>query len=351
MAGRRDHPDEGRRPRLADGRGDRQPGDRRPQAARARGLPLRSRRRLARTADAARRPAGSTTSSGSRSMRVITDELSSSPFTTEATVKVWVGDSRYVCTSEGNGPVNAIDTALRAAIQQAYPHIANIHLTDYKVRILDGGQATGAVTRVLLVGDRWRAGLDDDRRQPEHHRSVLAGARGERRLRPPPCSGLIAYDHALHVSPQVSPRRTARDAVLLVARRRARLLDARSSGSGRRTAAVRPSPRHAGPRPGVRARHRQAAWRPSSICNRARRRTTRSRVASASRSSGRRCTGGRPVVHDLRSRSRSGASSIPIRRTICSPCAAGCSRASATRSTTTPRPAASPTWCPSRRCG
>ena len=84
------------------------------------------------------------------SMRVITDEMSSSPFTTEATVKVWVGETRYVCTSEGNGPVNAIDTALRAAIQQAYPHLANIHLTDYKVRILDGGQATGAVTRVLL---------------------------------------------------------------------------------------------------------------------------------------------------------------------------------------------------------
>jgi 2-isopropylmalate synthase len=84
------------------------------------------------------------------SMRVITDEMSSSPFTTEATVKVWVGDERYVCTSEGNGPVNAIDTALRAAIQRAYPHLANIHLVDYKVRILDGGQATGAVTRVLL---------------------------------------------------------------------------------------------------------------------------------------------------------------------------------------------------------
>jgi 2-isopropylmalate synthase len=84
------------------------------------------------------------------SMRVITDEMSNTPFTTEATVKVWVGDERYVCTSEGNGPVNAIDTALRAAIQQAYPHLASIHLTDYKVRILDGGQATGAVTRVLL---------------------------------------------------------------------------------------------------------------------------------------------------------------------------------------------------------
>jgi len=84
------------------------------------------------------------------SMRVITDEVASGEFSTEATVKVWVGDERYVFTAEGNGPVNAIDTALRRAVQKAYPHLANIHLTDYKVRILDGGGATGAVTRVLL---------------------------------------------------------------------------------------------------------------------------------------------------------------------------------------------------------
>jgi 2-isopropylmalate synthase len=90
------------------------------------------------------------------SMRVITDELGESPFTTEATVKVWVGSDpdsmeRYVFTAEGNGPVNAIDTALRRAVQKAYPQIADIHLTDFKVRILDGGEATGAVTRVLLT--------------------------------------------------------------------------------------------------------------------------------------------------------------------------------------------------------
>jgi 2-isopropylmalate synthase len=83
-------------------------------------------------------------------MRVITDETASGEFNTEATVKVWVGDERYVFTSEGNGPVHAIDGALRRAVQKAYPHLANIHLTDYKVRILDGGDATGAVTRVLL---------------------------------------------------------------------------------------------------------------------------------------------------------------------------------------------------------
>jgi 2-isopropylmalate synthase len=85
------------------------------------------------------------------SMRVITDEMSSGPFSTEATVKAWVGDQRFVFTAEGNGPVNAIDTALRHAVQHAYPQLERIHLTDYKVRILDGGEATGAVTRVLLT--------------------------------------------------------------------------------------------------------------------------------------------------------------------------------------------------------
>src|SRR5918993_2306767 len=72
------------------------------------------------------------------SMRVITDELPGGDFTTEATVKVWVGDDRRVSTAEGNGPVNAIDTALRAALDDAYPELARVHLTDFKVRILDG---------------------------------------------------------------------------------------------------------------------------------------------------------------------------------------------------------------------
>ena len=84
------------------------------------------------------------------SMRVITDELPNGEFSTEATVKVWIGDVRHVHTAEGNGPVNAIDTALRAALAAAYPVLGRIHLTDYKVRILDGATATGAVTRVLL---------------------------------------------------------------------------------------------------------------------------------------------------------------------------------------------------------
>ena len=84
------------------------------------------------------------------SMRVLIDESQSSGFNTEATVKVWVGEDRRVFTAEGNGPVNAIDTALRSALNGSYPHLDRVHLTDYKVRILDGAGSTGAVTRVLL---------------------------------------------------------------------------------------------------------------------------------------------------------------------------------------------------------
>ena len=94
------------------------------------------------------------------SMRVITDELPDGEFSTEATVKVWVGEGdsaeRFVAIAEGNGPVNAIDTALRSATSATLPQLASIHLTDYKVRILDGGSATGATTRVLLSATNGR---------------------------------------------------------------------------------------------------------------------------------------------------------------------------------------------------
>ncbi len=70
---------------------------------------------------------------------------------TEATVKVWVGDERIVATGEGNGPVNALDAALRYALRRHFAEpLSHISLTDYKVRVLDTGRGTGAVTRVLL---------------------------------------------------------------------------------------------------------------------------------------------------------------------------------------------------------
>ena len=55
-----------------------------------------------------------------------------------------------VATGEGNGPVNAIDTALRSGLEKIYPELAKLELTDYKVRILEGRLGTGAVTRVLV---------------------------------------------------------------------------------------------------------------------------------------------------------------------------------------------------------
>jgi 2-isopropylmalate synthase len=76
---------------------------------------------------------------------------------TEASVKVWAGDDRFVAIGEGNGPVNALDAALRSVLTQRYPGLARIHLTDYRVRVLEGAAATGAVVRVLIDstdGDR-----------------------------------------------------------------------------------------------------------------------------------------------------------------------------------------------------
>jgi 2-isopropylmalate synthase len=82
--------------------------------------------------------------------RVITEKREDGKVHTEATIKIWVGGERYLRTAEGNGPVNALDKALREAIGDRYPHLADIELTNYKVRILDEHHGTGAVTRVLL---------------------------------------------------------------------------------------------------------------------------------------------------------------------------------------------------------
>jgi len=84
------------------------------------------------------------------SFRVIVEKRADGRVETEATIKIWVEGRRYVRTAEGNGPVNALDRALREAIGELHPHLADIELSDYKVRILDSHQGTGAVTRVLL---------------------------------------------------------------------------------------------------------------------------------------------------------------------------------------------------------
>jgi 2-isopropylmalate synthase len=84
------------------------------------------------------------------SHRVITDLREDGTFVTEATVKVIVGDDRVIATAEGNGPVNALDAAIRKAIGPVYPELSHVHLTDFKVRVLDTSRGTAAVTRVLI---------------------------------------------------------------------------------------------------------------------------------------------------------------------------------------------------------
>jgi 2-isopropylmalate synthase len=78
----------------------------------------------------------------------------------EATIKILVGGELVMAVAEGNGPVNALDGALRKALVPSYPELAGIRLVDYKVRILTPRDATGAITRVMIEsadasGQRW----------------------------------------------------------------------------------------------------------------------------------------------------------------------------------------------------
>jgi 2-isopropylmalate synthase len=88
------------------------------------------------------------------SWRVIVEQRPDGRLETEATIKIWVPPAldgeRYIATAEGNGPVNALDRALRKALTERYPHLRDIQLVNFKVRILDETKGTAAVTRVLL---------------------------------------------------------------------------------------------------------------------------------------------------------------------------------------------------------
>jgi 2-isopropylmalate synthase len=84
------------------------------------------------------------------SWRAIVEKRTDGRVETEATIKIWVDGERYVRTAEGNGPVNALDRALREALVEIHPELAEIDLVNFKVRILDEAKGTGAVTRVLL---------------------------------------------------------------------------------------------------------------------------------------------------------------------------------------------------------
>jgi 2-isopropylmalate synthase len=88
------------------------------------------------------------------SWRVLVEKRADGNVETEATIKIWAppgpDERRYVCTAEGNGPVHALDLALREAIGETHPHLRDIDLVNFKVRILDEAKGTGAVTRVLI---------------------------------------------------------------------------------------------------------------------------------------------------------------------------------------------------------
>ncbi len=78
----------------------------------------------------------------------------------EATIKVEVDGRQIMTVAEGNGPVNALDTALRKALTPAFPELEDMRLVDYKVRILTPNEGTEAVTRVMIEsadkhGGRW----------------------------------------------------------------------------------------------------------------------------------------------------------------------------------------------------
>ncbi|GAA2099349.1 citramalate synthase [Streptomyces albiaxialis] len=84
------------------------------------------------------------------SWRAIVEQRPDGAQVNEATVKLWAKGERVVATGEGNGPVDALDRALRAGLERTHPELAKLALVDYKVRILEGAQGTSSTTRVLV---------------------------------------------------------------------------------------------------------------------------------------------------------------------------------------------------------
>ncbi|RNF97656.1 citramalate synthase [Streptomyces botrytidirepellens] len=84
------------------------------------------------------------------SWRAIVETRPDGTHANEATVKLWAKGERIVATAEGNGPVNALDKALRVGLERIYPQLAKMELVDYKVRILEGKHGTESTTRVLV---------------------------------------------------------------------------------------------------------------------------------------------------------------------------------------------------------
>lgn len=84
------------------------------------------------------------------SFRVIDEKTGNRASQSQSTIKISVGDEYEITAAEGKGPVNALDNALRKALIKFYPRISEMHLVDFKVRILEGSDGTAAKVRVLL---------------------------------------------------------------------------------------------------------------------------------------------------------------------------------------------------------
>ncbi len=83
-------------------------------------------------------------------LKIILEKTEDDHTVAEAIIKVTVGDTTYHTAAEGDGPVNALDNSLRKALMEVYPQISEMHLSDYKVRVLNGKQGTAARVRVLI---------------------------------------------------------------------------------------------------------------------------------------------------------------------------------------------------------
>lgn len=85
-----------------------------------------------------------------KNLKIILEKREDQDIISEAVIKVTVGDQIFHTAAEGDGPVNALDNSLRKALTEMYPEINDMHLTDYKVRVLDGNAGTAARVRVLV---------------------------------------------------------------------------------------------------------------------------------------------------------------------------------------------------------
>ncbi|WP_331721446.1 citramalate synthase [Streptomyces sp. NBC_00212] len=85
------------------------------------------------------------------SWRAIVEDRADGTHTDETTVKLWARGERIVSTADGQGPVNALDRALRTGLERLYPELAKLELVDYKVRILRGDHNTASTARVLIT--------------------------------------------------------------------------------------------------------------------------------------------------------------------------------------------------------